>query len=65
MPPWNAFQDGMSRSTEVIFQHANLIKRTIFPSEILPAYIVLSCLVNELIGLAILCGAAVLIAPMG
>ncbi|MDE2059915.1 MAG: hypothetical protein KGL31_05575 [candidate division NC10 bacterium] len=55
----------MSRSTEVIFQHANLIKRTIFPSEILPAYIVLSCLVNELIGLAILCGAAVLIAPMG
>lgn len=62
MLPWNAFQDGMSRSTEVIFQHANLIKRTIFPSEILPAYIVLSCLVNELIGLTILLGAALLTA---
>src|SRR5574337_499731 len=62
MLPWNAFQEGMSRSTGVIVEHANLIKRAIFPSEILPAYIVLSCLVNELIGLAILLGATALTA---
>jgi len=65
MLPWNAFQEGMSRSTEVIFGHANLIKRTIFPSEILPAYIVLSCLVSELIGLAILLGVLMLTAHQG
>ena len=57
MLPWNAFQEGMSRSTGVICDHANLIKRTIFPPEILPMYIVLSSLVTELIGLAILLGA--------
>ena len=57
MLPWNAFQEGVSRSTGVILEHANLIKRTVFPSEILPTYVVLSSLINELIGLAILLGA--------
>lgn len=65
MLPWNAFQEGMSRSTGVIVEHANLIKRAIFPSEILPAYIVLVGLVNELIGLAILLGALALTAHQG
>lgn len=62
MLPWNAFQEGMNRSTGVILEHANLIKRTILPAEILPTYIVLSSLVNELIGLVILLGAVLLTA---
>ena len=61
MLPWNAFQEGISRSTGVILDHANLIKRTVLPSEILPTYVVLSSLINELIGLAILLGAVLLI----
>lgn len=60
MLPWNAFQEGLSRSSSVILDHANLIKRTVFPSEILPTYVVLSSVVNELIGLTILLGATLL-----
>ena len=52
--PWNAFAEGVNRSTGVILEHANLIKRTIFPSEILPIYLVVSGIVTQLIGLGIL-----------
>jgi lipopolysaccharide transport system permease protein len=54
MLPWNAFAEGLNRSTSVIVEHANLIKRAIFPSEILPVYPVISGIVNELIGVGIL-----------
>jgi ABC-type polysaccharide/polyol phosphate export permease len=60
--PWNAFHEGVSRSATVILDNANLIKRTIFPAEILPVYVVASGLVNELIGLGILLGAVLLTA---
>lgn len=52
--PWNAFAEGLSRSTGVILEHANLIKRSVFPSEVLPVYPVISGIVNELIGFGIL-----------
>jgi lipopolysaccharide transport system permease protein len=52
--PWNAFAEGLNRSTGVILEHSNLIKRAIFPSEILPVYPVIVGIVNELIGFAIL-----------
>lgn len=55
--PWMAVSEGLNRSTGVILEHSNLIKRTIFPAEVLPVYPVLSGMVNELIGLAILFGA--------
>lgn len=64
--PWNAFAEGISRSAGIIAEHANLIKRVIFPSEILPVYPVIVGIVNELIGFGILF--AVLLAvghPMG
>ena len=54
MLPWNAFQEGLNRSTGVILENAGLIKRTVFPCEVLPIYLVLSGVVNELIGLSIL-----------
>jgi len=52
--PWHAFAEGVNRSTGVILEHANLIKRTIFPSEILPIYPVVSGIFNQLVGLVIL-----------
>jgi lipopolysaccharide transport system permease protein len=52
--PWNAFAEGLGRSTGVILEHGNLIKRVIFPSEILPVYPVIAGIVNELIGFGIL-----------
>jgi lipopolysaccharide transport system permease protein len=55
--PWNAFAEGVNRSTGVILEHANLIKRTIFPSEVLPIYPVVSGIFNQLIGLGILLAA--------
>lgn len=58
--PWNAFAEGLNRSTGVILEHSNLIKRAIFPSEILPVYPVIVGIVNELIGFAILLAALLL-----
>ena len=52
--PWNAFAEGVNRSTGVILEHANLVKRTIFPSQVLPIYPVVSGIFNQLIGLGIL-----------
>lgn len=61
MLPWNAFAEGLNRSTSVILENSNLIKRAIFPSEILPVYPVIAGIVNELIGLAILLAALLLV----
>lgn len=55
--PWNAFAEGLNRSTGVILENANLIKRAVFPSEILPVYPVIAGIVTELIGFAILIAA--------
>jgi len=54
MLPWNAFAEGVNRSTGIILDHSNLIKRTIFPSEILPIYPVVSGILTQLIGMVIL-----------
>lgn len=52
--PWNAFAEPLGRSTGIVFEHTNLIKRMVFPVEILPLYIVISSVVNQLIGFTIL-----------
>lgn len=55
--PWNAFAEGLNRSTGVILENTNLIKRAVFPSEILPVYPVITGIVTELIGFTILVAA--------
>lgn len=60
MLPWNAFAEGLNRSTGVILENSNLIKRAIFPAEILPVYPVIAGIVNELIGFGILLAAMLL-----
>jgi lipopolysaccharide transport system permease protein len=54
MLPWLAFAEGITRSASVIVEQAPLIKKVVFPSEILPAYVVISALLMELVGLAIM-----------
>jgi lipopolysaccharide transport system permease protein len=52
--PWLFFQDTLQRSSTVIIDNANLITKTVFPTEILPLTVLLAGLVNHLIGFAIL-----------
>jgi lipopolysaccharide transport system permease protein len=52
--PWLFFQETLQRSSTVIIDNANLITKTLFPSEILPLSVLLAAFVNHLIGFAIL-----------
>lgn len=52
--PWLFFQDTLQRSSTVLIDNANLVTKTLFPSEILPLATALAGLVNHLIGFAIL-----------
>lgn len=52
--PWQAVQEALSRSTVVLLEHPTLVKRTPFPTEILPAFVTLSALVAQLIGTGLL-----------
>ena len=51
--PWLIFQETLSRSSNVLIDHANLITKTLFPSEILPVTVLMANLVNHLIGLGL------------
>jgi len=62
MVPWLAFSESVGKTTGIILTHANLVKKTVFPLEILPCYATLSSVVTELIGLAILLVAALAMA---
>jgi lipopolysaccharide transport system permease protein len=54
MTPWLAFAESLTRSSNIVIENANLIKKVAFPSEVLPVYVVIYTFVNEAIGLAIL-----------
>jgi homopolymeric O-antigen transport system permease protein len=54
MVPWSAFAEGLHRSTMIVMENSNLIKKVAFPSEILPVYVVVYTVVNELIGMSLL-----------
>ena len=51
--PWLVFQETLSRSSNILIDHSNLITKTLFPSEILPVSVLIANLVNHLIGLGI------------
>jgi ABC-type polysaccharide/polyol phosphate export permease len=48
--PWIAFQEGVLRSTSVIVENSNLVKRVRFPSELLIVSTVVSTFLLQLIG---------------
>ncbi|MEN6608289.1 MAG: ABC transporter permease [Bryobacteraceae bacterium] len=58
--PWLLFQDTVQRSATSLLDQANLITKTLFPSEIVPLSIFLSSLIHHLIGLTLAIGAVAL-----
>lgn len=54
---WSAFAETLSRGTNILVENATLIEKLTFPTEILPAYVTVSALVNMLIALPIVIGA--------
>ena len=52
--PWIAFSEGVQRSTTVLVENANLIKRVVFPIEALPVNVALSSVVQQLVGTLVL-----------
>jgi ABC-type polysaccharide/polyol phosphate export permease len=54
--PWQAVHEALTRSTTVLLEHPTLVKRTPFPTEILPAFVTLSALVTQLVATALLIG---------
>ena len=58
MLPWFLFSDTVQRSASSILEQANLITKTVFPAEIVPISVFLSCLVSHLLALALLVVAA-------
>lgn len=54
MLPWLAFADGVTRASSVLVEQTALIKKVVFPSEILPVYVVVSAIIMEFVGLGIL-----------
>jgi ABC-type polysaccharide/polyol phosphate export permease len=54
--PWTWFQASLAESSGVIIASGNLIKKVLFPAEVLPTVTVLSNLAHFLLGLPILLG---------
>ena len=53
MLPWMAVSEALIRSTVTILENANLVKKVVFPKEILIINVILSSFTHELIGLAL------------
>lgn len=52
--PWGAFAEALAHSSTVVLEHPNLVKKVVFPLQILPLVTVLSALVTEGIAFTIL-----------
>ncbi|PYS50884.1 MAG: ABC transporter permease [Acidobacteria bacterium] len=59
--PWTAFQEAVQLSSQKIVSQANLVKRVVFPLEILPVAQSLASLANQLFGTIALLIAALII----
>ncbi len=54
MMPWLAFSDAMGRAPGILVEHRNFIRKLVFPVETLPVNLVVTGLVTESFGIAIL-----------
>lgn len=52
--PWMAFSEALGRSPNVMLENANLVKKVVFPLELLPVNLTMLGLVNQLIGLGVM-----------
>ncbi|HTS25291.1 MAG TPA: ABC transporter permease [Bryobacteraceae bacterium] len=60
MLPWLLFSETLQRSAASLLDHANLITKTVFPSEIIPVSVFLSSLVSHLLALTLMLVGSVL-----
>jgi homopolymeric O-antigen transport system permease protein len=51
--PWMAIQEGIARSASALTDNASMVKKTVFPVELLVLSVVVAAAVNEVIALAI------------
>jgi lipopolysaccharide transport system permease protein len=58
MLPWLLFSETVQRSASSLLEQANLITKTVFPSEIIPVSVFLSSLVSHILGVALMMAAA-------
>jgi lipopolysaccharide transport system permease protein len=54
MMPWLAFSDALARAPGILIEHRNFIRKLVFPVETLPVNIVVTGLVTEFFGCALL-----------
>lgn len=54
MLPWGALAESLARSTTCILEVPNLVKRVVFPLEILPFVLVMSALLTEFLAMSVL-----------
>ncbi|MBY0547214.1 MAG: ABC transporter permease [Candidatus Obscuribacterales bacterium] len=59
--PWGAFAESIARSTTVILENPNLVKRVVFPLEILPLVSVISSFIGQGLALLILLVGSILV----
>jgi lipopolysaccharide transport system permease protein len=59
--PWTAFQEAVQLSSQTVVLRANLVKRVVFPLEILPMAQALASLVNQMFGTLVFLAATVII----
>jgi lipopolysaccharide transport system permease protein len=52
--PWTALAESLNRSTSSVVENPNLVKRVVFPLEILPLATVVSSLISGLVGTVLL-----------
>jgi lipopolysaccharide transport system permease protein len=57
MLPWLLFSETLQRSAPALVDYANLIKKTVFPAEIVPLTVFLSTLLSHLLAMALMIAA--------
>lgn len=50
---WASFAETLARATNCLVENSNLIQKVVFPSEVLPPFLVISSLANMMIGMPI------------
>ena len=60
MLPWLAVSEAVSRSVDSVVSNVNLVKKVVFPLEILPLNVVASALVSEAFAMIVLIGGILL-----
>lgn len=54
MITWNAFSEGLTRATTILTEHAHLLRKLNFPAVVLPAKVVITASLNQLMAVGIL-----------